>query len=597
MKAKIITILACLCLSLHAQKYEVRAVWLTTIGGIDWPHSANANRQRQELCQILDQLKMANVNTVLLQTRVRASTIYPSDIEPFDLCLTGTHGMHPGYDPLQFAIDECHKRGMELHAWIVTIPIGKTGEARFKEFKRRHPELAMNIGQEGYMNPEKPATGDYLARICAEVTRRYDIDGIHLDYIRYPETWPKGGGTAKAANTRNRRAKSKIAATATPAPRTTAYEKRANITAIVRKIYQAVKSQKPWVKLSCSPIGKAGDLSRYRSGGWNAYHAVYQDAQGWLREGLMDQLYPMMYFRGNNFYPFALDWQERSYGRTIVSGLGIYFLSPREGNWPLVDVTREMHFLRRNGIGHCYFRSKFLTDNTKGIYDFVRQFDNAPALIPPMTWTWSQKPGAPTQLSVERQATADRLAWSGATDRSGAPYLLYNVYASTVPYVDTSEPRNLVATRVMGNSITLPHSNGCMLYYAVTAIDRYGNESQVPGQGIRGNALSSDMSLTSNNSLIPSGTNSPLISYTSALPPVLLRSDGKRLKLPKKPSVLDADYMAIETMQGQLLMTVPYHNDYANVSRLPDGIYQLRSIGRKGVSHRMGLFTIKRQTQ
>ena len=259
---------------------------------------------------------------------------------------------------------------MECHAWIVTIPVGKVSEPRFKEFKRKHPKLARSIKEDGFMNPENPETGDYLADICAEVTQKYDIDGIHLDYIRYPETWPKKGAKP--------------------------HERRLNITSIVRKINQAVKSLKPWVKLSCSPIGKSGDLSRYTSGGWNAYNAVSQDAQGWLRDGLMDQLYPMMYFRGNNFYPFALDWQERSYGRTIVSGLGIYFLSPHEGTWTLPDVTREMHFIRQNGIGHAYFRSKFLTDDTRGIYQFAREFDQAPALIPPMTWAWGEAPSAPT---------------------------------------------------------------------------------------------------------------------------------------------------------------------------------------------------------
>ena len=440
-----------LSLIASAQKYEVRAVWLTTIGGIDWPRSHTKDSQKQELKQILDQLKLAGVNTVMIQTRVRASTIYPSSIEPFDLCLTGKHGKDPGYDPLLYIIDECHRRGMECHAWIVTIPIGKTSEQRFKDFKRKNPALTKTIGQDGYMDPENPLTGDYLARICAEVTRRYDIDGIHLDYIRYPETW-----------------KIKI-------PRQQARQK---ITSIVRKINSAVKQLKPWVKLSCSPIGKSGDLSRYRSGGWNAYNAVCQDAQGWLREGLMDQLYPMMYFRGNNFYPFALDWQERACGRTIVSGLGIYFLSPHEGNWTLQDVTREMHFLRQNGIGHAYFRSKFLTDNTRGIYDFVRQFDEAPALIPPMTWAWNQAPDAPTLLDVRRTQTADRLSWSGARDHSQSPYLLYNVYASTIPGVDISEPRNLVITRLQAEKITIPHTKGQTLYYAVTAIDRYGNESQ-----------------------------------------------------------------------------------------------------------------------
>ena len=112
-----------------APKHEVRAVWLTTIGGIDWPHSYSqspysAKKQQQELCQILDRLQQAKINTVLIQTRIRGTMIYPSDYEPWDGCLSGFPGKTPGYDALQFAIDECHKRGMELHAWVVTIPVG-----------------------------------------------------------------------------------------------------------------------------------------------------------------------------------------------------------------------------------------------------------------------------------------------------------------------------------------------------------------------------------------------------------------------------------------------------------------------------------------
>ena len=393
------------------------------------------------------------------------------------MCLTGTHGKNPGYDPLKFIVDECHKRGMECHAWIVTIPVGKTSEARFKEFKRKNPKLAKSIGQDGFMNPEDPATGDYIARICAEVTRNYDIDGIHLDYIRYPETWPKKG--AKPG------------------------ERRLNITSIVRKIHHAVKSLKPWVKLSCSPIGKSGDLTRYRSGGWNAYNAVYQDAQGWLRDGLMDQLYPMMYFRENNFFPFALDWQERSYGRTIVSGLGIYFLSPSEGKWTLNDIKREMNFVRDNGIGHCYFRSKFLTDNTRGIYDFARHFDEVPALVPPMTWESSQKPFAPTEMNVQRSNSTDRLSWNGAVDPSRAPYLLYNVYASTAPDVDVNEPRNLIATRLMATQLNVPHTNGQTLFYAVCAMDRYGNESQPKQSDTSRKPVMIPRSMTPNDTKIP----------------------------------------------------------------------------------------------
>ena len=551
MKAKLIIILAIACLSLHAQKHEVRAVWLTTIGGIDWPRNHSAAAQKRELTSMLDQLKRAGINTVLFQTRVRASTIYPSSIEPFDICLTGRHGQSPGYDPLLFAIEECHRRGMECHAWMVTIPIGKTSEARFKEFKRKNPNLVKTIGQEGFMNPENPQTGDYLANMCAEVTRRYDIDGIHLDYIRYPETW------GKRKEERGKR-------------RANAQERRANITSIVRKIHKAVKTLKPWVKLSCSPIGKSGDLTRYRSGGWNAYNAVYQDPQGWLREGLMDQLYPMMYFRGNNFFPFALDWQERSYGRTIVPGLGIYFLSPGEANWPLTDITREMHFLRQNGIGHCYFRAKFLTDNTKGLYTFVRDFDNTPALIPPMTWAWSQAPSAPDRLDVSHSNDRDQIAWGGAVDHSRATYLLYNVYASTMPEVDTNDPRLLIATRLRETRLTVPHTAGQTLYYAVTAIDRYGNESAAKSE-LQANSTSQAHRAT------------------------VTRTDGRRLRMPSKPSTLEADYLAIENMQGQLMTMMPYRGQYADISRLPEGMYKMRSVGRKGVTHQLGFFTVKRK--
>ena len=257
--------------SAQMPKHEIRAVWITTISGLDWPRSHTTATQQRELTDILDKLQQANINTVLIQARVRASTIYPSNNEPWDICLTGTAGRSPGYDALKFCIDECHKRGMECHAWIVTIPVGKWNADGCKKLRARYPKLIRKIGDEGYMDPEKPETGDYLAQVCADVTRRYDVDGIHLDYIRYPETW-----------------KLKVSR----------QQGRQNITSIVRKIHKAVKAEKPWVKLSCSPVGKYDDLSRYQSFGWNANTTVCQDAQGWLRDGLMDALFPMMYFQG-----------------------------------------------------------------------------------------------------------------------------------------------------------------------------------------------------------------------------------------------------------------------------------------------------------
>ncbi len=513
-------------------KHEVRAVWLTTIGGIDWPHSyaqsqQGIERQQAELRRLLDQYQRVGINTVLLQTRIRGTVIYPSQYEPWDGCLSGIPGRSPGYDALQFAIDECHKRGMELHAWVVTIPVGKWNNTGCKTLRQKYPSLIKKIGADGYMDPENPATASYLAQVCEEITRNYDIDGIHLDYIRYPETWK-----IKVSGNQGRR----------------------YITGIVEAIHQKVKTLKPWVKMSCAPIGKFDDLSRYWSHGWNAYTKVCQDAQGWLRDGLMDALFPMMYFRDNQFFPFAIDWAEQSHGRIVAPGLGIYFLDPKEGNWRLEDVTREMSLLRQYNMGHAYFRGKFLTDNTQGIYDFALQFDRHLALVPPMTWENRQTPPAPKGIEVY----GNGLRWQGHT-----PY--YNIYSSNTWPVDISKAENLVAMRRQQSSLSLPTKGR---YFAVTGMDRYGNESE------------------------------PLQSYEAPrqvrtdIP--LLACDNHRVQLPPKGHELDADLVAIETLQGSIVATRTYRGTHVEVGSLPNGYYVLRSLGRKGVTHRLGFFKIDR---
>lgn len=535
-------------LTLAAQpKYEVRAVWLTTIGGIDWPHSyASSNysieRQKDELRNILDRLQRANINTVLLQTRIRATTIYPSEYEPWDGCLSGKPGKSPGYDALKFAIDECHRRGMELHAWVVAIPVGKWNATGCARLRKRHPGLVKKIGAEGYMDPEKPQTAEYLADLCAEITGNYDVDGIHLDYIRYHETWPM---------------------------KVSRRQGRANITNIVRAISHRVKSIKPWVKMSCSPIGKYKDLSRFSSYGWNAYERVCQDAQAWLRDGLMDALFPMMYFRGNQFYPFALDWSEQSYGRIVAPGLGIYFMSPGEKDWPLSDITREMLTLRHYGMGHAYFRSKFFTDNVKGIYDFAKEtFNRHPALIPPMTWESTTIPVTPSALNRKKHSgDVEILSWR-PVDKDTTK-IMYNIYCSREYPVNTDDACNLMMTRLQKISIIIPRDPS--RYYAVTALDRYGNESKpLQEKHVQNTAPA------------------------TKLPDGLLKCDGKTLRLPEKSNVLDASFITIETLQGHIMATRPYKGSTTDVSRLPEGMYVLRSLGRKGVSHRLGHFIIRR---
>ena len=538
-------------------KYEVRAVWLTTIGGIDWPHSyaqseRSAEKQKEELRAILDRLQKANINTVLLQTRIRATTIYPSQYEPWDGCLSGFPGKSPGYDALQFAIDECHKRGMEVHAWVVTIPVGKWNSYGCRQLRKRFPRLIKRIDQDGYMDPEATQTGCYLAEMCREIVQRYDVDGIHLDYIRYPETWKFRIGKDQA---------------------------RGNITRIVEKIHQAVKKEKPWVKMSCSPIGKFDDLSRYWSHGWNAYTKVAQDAQAWLKDGLMDELFPMMYFRGDQFFPFAIDWKEHSYGKIIAPGLGIYFLDPKEGKWNISDITSELYHLRNIGEGHAFFRNKFLLDNHQGVYDFVTaHFNRYPALVPPMTWESNKRPQQPVTLCIEENEGTTTLRWDNSQQYEDGtaiktPSIYNNVYASKEYPVDVHDARNLILTRTTRRQLTTRTGN-TPTYYAVTTTDGYGNESRA-------------------KQLNPTAAVKTTTRYGKAC---RLTATGESLILPSSIHETDCQYIIVKNMQEQAVYITKPQNREINIKKIKDGIYTLNCVNYKNIEHTLGTF-IKKSAQ
>ena len=538
-------------------KYEVRAVWLTTIGGIDWPHSyaqseRSAEKQKEELRAILDRLQKANINTILLQTRIRATTIYPSQYEPWDGCLSGFPGKSPGYDALQFAIDECHKRGMEVHAWIVTIPVGKWNSYGCRQLRKRFPRLIKRIDQDGYMDPEATQTGCYLAEMCREIVQRYDVDGIHLDYIRYPETWKLRIGKDQA---------------------------RGNITRIVEKIHQAVKKEKPWVKMSCSPIGKFDDLSRYWSHGWNAYTKVAQDAQAWLKDGLMDELFPMMYFRGDQFFPFAIDWKEHSYGKIIAPGLGIYFLDPKEGKWNISDITSELYHLRNIGEGHAFFRNKFLLDNHQGVYDFVTaHFNRYPALVPPMTWESNKRPQQPVTLCIEDNEGTTTLRWDNSLQYEDGtaiktPSIYNNVYASKEYPVDVHDARNLILTRTTRRQLTTRTGN-TPTYYAVTTTDGFGNESRAKQ--------------LNQTAVVKTTTR-----YGKAC---RLTTTGESIILPSSIHETDCQYIIIKNMQEQAVYITKPQNREINIKKIKDGIYTLNCVNYRNIEHTLGTF-IKKGTQ
>ena len=453
-------------------KYEYRAVWLTTIENLDWPHTkvktpADVEVQKKEMVVLLDSLQAMHINTVLLQVRVRGDVIYPSAIEPFSNVLTGVPGKNPGYDPLAFAVEECHKRGIQLHAWLVTLPLGKVEHVRRlgkNALPNKNSSLCTRYKGSWYMEPGNPATAEYITALVKEIVQKYDIDGIHLDYVRYPDTvdeYPDG------ALYRKRGKGMSLAAW-----------RRSNITNIASSVYAAVKELKPWVRVSCAPLGKYNNLTRYSSLGWDAYNTVYQDAQGWLRDGIMDILFPMLYFNGNNFYPFVLDWCENSNGRHIVPGLGIYRLSPQHGGWPGIEIERQMRTSRTAAAdGMMMFRTAHLVGNASGARDIYTKIYNTAALVPPMDWI-APAPETPSVVECVRDRDGASLQWNPVPSLDGYPAVRYNVYAALGDSVDVGNVSNLVATSLTDSCFRYQCRTNRDISMAVTAVDACGVESE-----------------------------------------------------------------------------------------------------------------------
>lgn len=455
-----------------SSKYEIRAAWITTIGGLDWPNTKATSeygikRQKEELCRQLDLLKEANFNTVLFQTRLRGDVIYPSIYETFTESLTGKTGRNPGYDPLKFAIEECHKRGMEIHAWMVCIPAGNDRQVRLlgkQSVVKKKPTMCIHFKRAWYLDPGNPETAKYLAAIAKEITMNYDIDGIHLDYIRYPENgenFPDGKTFRKYGKGKN-----------------LTQWRRDNITSIVREIYNDVKIIKPWVKVSSAPVGKYNDTRRYSSKGWNAYNAVYQDTKLWMETGIHDAIFPMMYFRDNQFYPFALDWEENKHGRWVIPGLGIYFLKIKAHEWDINEILRQIYFTRRNGLdGQAFFRNEFLMKNTCGLTDSLKcRFYTYPAAVPPMTWQDSIAPLPPQKGEISLSNNCVSICWE-ESESFKSEEIAYRIYASDTYPVDTNDGRKIICLKQNTNSFVAKDSN-IKRFWAITTIDRYGNESK-----------------------------------------------------------------------------------------------------------------------
>jgi len=458
----------CICQLLQAQpKVEIRAVWLTVNYGLDWPEKPFQNerdiaQQKNELNRILDRLQEMHINLVFLQTRIRGDVIYPSKIEPRSEYVKSIYAT-TDYDPLSYAIEACRRRGIECHAWFVVYPMGSE-KANKKKLNRNH--LIKIFKKNAYLDPGNPQTNTYILSLIKEIVSNYDVDGIHLDYIRYPEAsaeFPDGDTYQLYGRGKNKED-----------------WRRENINRLVYAIYDTVKSLKPWVQVSSSVVGMykkiPGDNRRH----WTAYYSVYQDPVDWLSKGKHDFIVPMNYYSGALFYPFVEDWVSKNSGRIIVPGLGAFQMDQRESRWEASVIYDQINFSRKaKAQGNAFFRTAHVLDNSNGFENELRsRFYPTPALLPPLTWLSRTIPAPPPCLSARPVDSFLHLDWDKVTEKNNQA-LFYNIYRSAIFPVDIQNPENLVAVRLTDNCFQLPIDNSIEsgYYYVVTAYDRYHNES------------------------------------------------------------------------------------------------------------------------
>lgn len=442
-------------------KGEIRAVWLTTAYGLDWP-CQDMTKSKGEMDYMLDMFSDLGVNTVMFQCRIRGDVSYRSGIEPVNRIFSGY-----SYDPLEYVVNECHRRGMECHAWIVCIPVGTDANMRMhgsSSVLRKNRKLLLNHKGRWYMNPALEGTASYLSGIACEIVRNYDVDGIHLDYIRYPDDYRNFPNRKWAAG------------------RNAASERRKNITRIVKRISDDTRKINDGIEISCAAIGKYNDTSRFPSSGWNAYESLGQDIETWLSEGYVDVVYPMVYFSGNDFYPFIADWKERFGSERIVPVLALYKLDAREANWPTGEIERQINFCNFMGIDNLgLYRAEHLVKNTKGIFSILKGNYWGDRTCRPSVLCnipEAERPEKPEGVNAVLSSGALFIEWKCA---EGAPEgIVYRLYGSDTYPVDISKAENVIDLdiRECRYKYIPVYGSEEYWYFALTAVDCSGNESE-----------------------------------------------------------------------------------------------------------------------
>lgn len=470
-------------------KREVRAAWLTTVSNTDWPKSTVQNTQKANMIAILDSYKQLGINTVYFQARSLSDAMYKSNITPWATILTGTYNQAPAnnFDPLQFVIDEGHKRGMEVHAWLNPYRVATSASA-YNSLPSAHPakQTGMRVltsGNTHYLDPGLTAVRNHINQVIMEIVNNYDIDGIHFDDYFYLT----GVGTQDNQTFIDEpRGYSDIAAW-----------RRNNILLMVTETNNAIKAQKPWVKFGISPSGIYRNSTNPAIGtntaGSEHYNVQYIDSKYIMEQNLIDYLTPQVYWYigqpNANFNVVTPWWNNINTARHITIGIAAYKVgNASEGafNTNQNEISQQIDLVRgtSNLKGVAFYNTTTLNANTFNFRtNLIANQYSTLSLVPSMTWIDNIAPAEPTALAASLQSGKTKLTWTppAATTDELQKVVRYAVYRATSATIDFNNAANLIAiipsTDASYTDNTVTPGLGTSYYYAVTSLDRISNES------------------------------------------------------------------------------------------------------------------------
>lgn len=463
-------------------KREFRSAWVATVANIDWPSSRNSTSGEQiaELVDMMDKLKAAGINAVMFQVRTECDALYDSPYEPWSYWLTGEQGVapQPYYDPLKFAIDEAHSRGMELHAWfnpyraVKNIGDYKSSE---KHVSIKHPEWLLKFKDYTMLDPGQPEVKDYIAKIITDVIRRYDVDGIHFDDYFYPYS-PKVSNEDSLTFAKFKGSYDNIDDW-----------RRYSINSMVAQVYDSIKAIKPNVKYGISPFGI---VENHYAGtnGFNSYQILYCDPLTWIKDKTVDYVNPQLYWeRGHKLadYSKLLPWWDSIVGdrHLYIGHFSSRFESKRwEGTKNETIAQIKMNRQYKNVLGSVFFSAKSLTENYNGFADSLTNgVYKYPALLPIISWKDTTAPTAPGELIVEGDYTERTLTWD-VPEEEGKKPVYFVIYR--FPSKDKIDFENSGFIITITNNARTKFvdkqelEEGKEYVYAVSSLDRLHNESK-----------------------------------------------------------------------------------------------------------------------